>query len=546
MFHPSSTRPIWSDSAHVPHFGGTLSGAERRSFDVAIVGAGVTGLTAALRLAEAGKSVAVFELDRIGQGETAHTTAHLTEVQDLSFADLISHFGEAGAEHAMQAARKSIDLIESIARETGADCQFARVPGYRYSQSSRGRERFERELEAAHKLGAPCELLASAPLPFATAAALRFPQQAQFHPLRYLVALAAKAEALGCAFFEETRVRNIDEGERCRVETDRGDAFADAVIVAANVPVLNRFTLHPKLAAYRTYAMAVEIEGGWRPAGLYWDDENPYHYVRGATIDGADWLIVGGADHKTGQETSAERHFQSLDDWTRERFDVARVGRRWSGQVINSVDGLPFIGRGSASERVFVSTGYGGNGMTWGTLGGALVADLALGRNNPWQDLFDARRFKPIASARAFISENIDFPARMIADRFGRASGDKMDVLRENEGAIVRVGAKKVAAYRDPEGEIHLLSPVCPHLGCYVAWNDAEKSWDCPCHGSRFDPLGKLINGPAVADLASESRDDDPPFATEPAEAGERPPAGFGPPLLSMLSRACPCKTNKV
>jgi nitrite reductase/ring-hydroxylating ferredoxin subunit len=287
------------------------------------------------------------------------------------------------------------------------------------------------------------------------------------------------------------------------VVTPGGSVRARDVIVAAHVPVSNRLLLHTKIAAYRSYAIAMEVPN--ELDGLFWDTEDPYHYVRTERIDGHVFLVVGGEDHKTGQETDTEEPYRRLEAYARQRFGVLRpIAHRWSGQIVEPVDGLPFIGRNSFSSSVYVATGFSGNGMTFGTLAGMILSDLVLGLTNRYADLYDATRLPPLASMPTYVRENADFIRYLASDRIGRgdAGVDTTATLAPGQGRIMVVEGERVAAYRDARGVVHLLSPVCPHLFCDVRWNAAESSWDCPCHGSRFSGEGKLLNGPAVSDLA--------------------------------------------
>lgn len=532
------TKPLWLDTAVInkqPHQTGQVA------VDVCIVGAGITGLTAADLLRRAGKTVAVIDLARIGWGETGHTTAHLTEVFDIGYRDLINHFGEEGAQLACQSMRRAIERVEENALRHGIDCDFSRVHGYKYTEQRSECDELEAEAEAAVRLGVPNTLVFETPLPYKTARAIRFDHQAQFHPIKYLAGLARTIPGDGSYIFEETRMLDIEEGEPCRVTTDRGTIIADDVFIAANVPSSNKFFLVTKIASYRTYAIAARVRDQFDFRNLFWDNDSPYHYIRSQMVNNNPYIIIGGEDHKTGHGTHTAAHFQKLEEWARAHFDVEKIDYRWSGQIIEPVDGLPFIGRNPMSDHIFVATGYSGTGTAMGTLGGMIVSDLILNNQNPWVELYDAGRVKPLASMRNYLSENIDYPSRLIGDRISPTKDASADYIRENEGTIVRVGSKKVAAYRDPQGELHLLSPVCPHLGCYVHWNDAEKSWDCPCHGSRFSPTGKLLNGPAVTDLASEEYDENAPMIAERYEQ-QRSPDPLGPPLLSLFS--CPLKSK--
>lgn len=533
----SQTQSLWLETGPVQHFACLEDDID---VDVAIIGGGITGLTAADLLKRAGKTVAVIDLGRIGHGESGHTTAHLTELLDIQYRELISNFGLEGGRLACQASRKAIQRIEANVLAYDIDCDFSRVSGWKFTESVDDIEDLEAESEAALQLSVPNTLTYETPLPFRVERAMRLDHQGRFHPLKYLNALAEQVSGDGSYVFENSRALDIQEGEPCKVMTERGVVTARDVIIAANVPILNRFFLITKIAAYRSYALAFKSKRSWDSDHLFWDTADPYHYIRRADINGDTYLIVGGEDHKTGQDAHTETHYQRLESWCRQRFDFDTIERRWSGQIIEPVDGLPYIGRNSMSDNIYVATAYSGTGMTFGTMAGMLLSDLILGQSNPWEALFDATRVKPLAGARSFLSENVDYPARLVSDRLSPAQATGLNQLRENEGALVRIGGKKVAAYRDPDGHTHLLSPVCPHLGCYVHWNEAEKSWDCPCHGSRFDPVGRLLNGPAVSDLKPETTDEDLPYVAERYEAPPERGEPIGPPLLSFFQ--CPLK----
>jgi len=531
------THSLWLDSETIKRRQ-PLSGD--LDVDVAIIGAGITGITCAELLSRQGLRIGVLDQGRIGHGETGHTTAHLTEVQDISFQELISNFGVEGGRLACQALRRSIQLIESNVEAYSIDCDFKRLSCFQFAEKRDEVAELEKEAEAALALSIPADFFQTAPLPFEITAALRYDHQAQFHPLKYIHALADQAEQRSAQIFEQTRVLDVEQdGPQYVVKTDFGVVRCPHLVVAANVPILSKFSFFTKIAAYRSYAIAFELDSGQMDEALFYDLVDPYHYIRRQKIAQKDFVIVGGEDHKTGQDDHTAVHFDRLEGWCRARFSFGPVTHRWSGQIINPVDGLPYIGRSATDENIFVATGFSGLGMTFGTVSAMLISDLIQKEANPWSDLFSATRVKPLASFRNYVSENVDFPSHLIRDRVTPAEENDLASLRENEGALVRVGAKKVAAYRDPEGQTHLLSPVCPHLGCYVHWNDAEKSWDCPCHGSRFDPLGKVLNGPAMSDLKSEVAEDHNRYATENYETPPSP-TPFVNPLLTF--RSCPLK----
>ena len=493
------TDSLWR-ATHQP--GGFAPLARNIDVDIAIVGGGITGLTAAVLLCRTGKRVVLIERDAIGSGETGNTTSHLTEAVDARYQTLIKDFGEDGARMVAQSSRDSIDWIEAIVREAGIDCGFARVPGYLYTERADDLEWLASELDAARRAGCPVEWRDTVPLPFQTHGGVRWENQAQLHATRYLDGLLKEAISHGLQVFENTRVVGVHEDAPCRVETDHGTVRAGDVFVAANVPVNNRVLLHTKIAAYRSYAIAAPVPPDF-VNGLFWDTDDPYHYTRAQSVNGTTYLIVGGEDHKTGEESDTERCFDRLIAYTRQRFGGLTPEFRWSGQIIEPVDGLPYIGPNAVAQRVFVATGYAGNGITFGTLAGMIGADLILGHANPYASLYDATRVKPIASLVDYVKENVGFPAHLITDRLTSVNAEDRAVqsLKAGEGGIFDSDEGKVAVCRDRHGVVHACSAVCTHLGCDVKWNGGEQTWDCPCHGSRFTPDGTVINGPAVSDL---------------------------------------------
>ena len=390
-----NTKPLWLDTAIARRQG---SQAGLIEVDVCVIGAGITGLTAADLLKQGGKTVAIVELSRIAFGETGHTTAHLTEILDLDYRDLLGRFGLERGQLVCQSVRRAIERIEENIARYSIACDFERLPGYQYTDKKEQVAELEAEARAAISLGVPVEILDEAPVPFKTLKALKFEHQAQFHPVKYLSGLAENFVGNGSYIFEETRMLDITEGQPCRVTTDRGTILAKQIIVAANVPSSNKFVLHTKIAAYRTYAIAAKIVPGSAVSALLWDIDEPYHYVRRAMIDEGEFLIIGGEDHKTGHEGHTHNSFEKLEAWAKTHFNILTIEYRWSGQIIEPVDGLPFIGMNPLSENIYVATGFSGNGMTFGTVAGMILSDMILGRANPWQHLYDPSRVKPLAS----------------------------------------------------------------------------------------------------------------------------------------------------
>ncbi len=485
--------------------------AQDLTADICVVGAGLAGLTTAYLLAREGRSIVVLDKGPVGGGNTNRTTAQLSNAFDDRYSELVRIHGEHKAQLAAHSHTAAIDMIGAIAREEGIDCDFERVSGYLFAPPGGSRKLLDEELEAAHQVGlAQVERVARAPLAdFDTLPCLHFPEQGQFDPLKYLSGLVRAIQERGGQIYTDTPVEDVQDGEPALVRTRSGfTVTAQAVVVATNSPINDRVALHTKQGPYLSYVVAARIPRGSVVRALYWDTEDPYHYVRVQTPDGNDGgeegdtelLLVGGEDHKTGQADDADARYARLEAWARERFpSMGEVVYRWSGQVYESLDGLAYIGRNPGDSAVYVVTGDSGMGMTHSTVAGMLIRDLIIGRENAWAAVYDPAR-KPIKAANEFAKENLNVAAQYTALLTpGSATPTEVE---PGSGAVVGFGPSKHAVYRDDAGVLHTHSAICPHLGCVVAWNGGEKTWDCPCHGSRFDAYGRVLNGPAKADLA--------------------------------------------
>lgn len=507
------TTSIWMATAGEIPSDGKLT-ADARA-DVCIIGAGIAGMTTAYLLAREGKRVVVLDDGPIGGGMTGRTTAHLVNALDDRYYELERLHGERGARLAAESHSAAIDRVEMIVKAEGIECEFERLDGYLFVPPNESKAQLEDELKAAHRAGlTEIEMVERAPIKdFDTGSALRFPRQAQFHPLKYLAGLAEAIRRDGRGqLFTGTHASKIEGGDVARIETSDGHVVtASMVVVATNTPVNDRFVIHTKQAPYITYVIGARVPRGSVTKALYWDTPDPYHYVRLESMsdeeDAHDVLIVGGEDHKTGQADDANKRFAWLERWTRTRFPmIEKIEFQWSGQVMEPIDGLAFIGRNPLDEsNVFIATGDSGNGMTHGTIAGILLNDLIMERENEWATLYDPAR-KTLRALPEFASENLNVAAQY-TDLATPGDVDSTDEIKSGEGAIVRRGLKKVAAYRDDAGLIHERSAVCVHLGCVVDWNSKEKSWDCPCHGSRYDAYGKVFQGPANRDLSPVDED---------------------------------------
>lgn len=475
--------------------------------DVCIVGAGIVGLTCAYTLAKEGKSVVVLDQGAIAGGQTARTTAHLTWALDDRYYHLERLFGEEGARLAAESHSEAIDYIEKIILEEGIDCDFERLDGYLFVPPEDDKDILDKEFIAIQKTGKEVFRASKAPFSssFDTGPCLRFPKQAQFHILKYLQGLIKAILKYNGKIFSNTHVNHFEESSSsCVVSTQsRAKVTSQSVIVATCTPVNNRLFIHTKQAAYRTYVIATSLPKGSVPKGLYWDTADPYHYIRiqkHLSDPHLDWVMIGGDDHKTGQDHEVDAKYDDLEKWTKIRLAmVDKIEYRWSGQVFESMDSLAFIGRNPGNKNIYIATSDSGNGMTHGTIAGILIPDLILGKINPWKSLYEPSR-KTLAAAPTFIHETLNMVAQY-RDWFTPGEKEKIERLSPDEGIILREGLKKIAVYKDKENNVHANSAFCPHLGGCVRWNPGEKSWDCPCHGSRFNGCGKVITGPAINDL---------------------------------------------
>jgi glycine/D-amino acid oxidase-like deaminating enzyme/nitrite reductase/ring-hydroxylating ferredoxin subunit len=494
--HDGATISSWMGGVEVPS---TQPLAAPARVDVCVIGGGIAGLSVAYELSVQGKLVMVLEAGEIGGGQTGRTTAHLASALDDRFTELERLHGEEGARLAAQSHQAAITRIETIAHTEQISCDLQRVDGYLFLAPGDEAKLLELELAAARRAGLRAELLPRAPLPFDTGPCLEFPMQAQFHPLKYVAGLARAILARGGLIHTDTRVATID-GPRIVTQTGL-EIVADQVVVATNVPVNDVAVIHTKQAAYRSYVIAAEIPSGSIPPGLFWDTHEPYHYVRTHRSDEGTLLIVGGEDHKTGQDDDPELRWPALESWARTRFpSMGEVEHRWSGQIIEPADGLAFIGRNPGdSSNVYVVTGDSGHGMTHGVIAGMLICDLISGRPNPWETLYDPRR-RTLRALGEFAKENLNTIAQY-ADWLKKGDVEGLEDIPLGEGAIVRRGAQLLAVYRSEVGAPTVCSAVCTHLKGIVRWNRAEGTWDCPCHGARYSREGDVVEGPAIVGL---------------------------------------------
>ncbi len=472
--------------------------------DVAVVGAGIAGLSTAYEFARLGRRVAVFDAGTIAGGMTARTSAHLSYESDDYYQELIRLRGEDEARQYFQSQKAAVDRIEQIALRKGIDCDFARVDGYLFASGASDNGLIEKEREAAMRAGfADVTLLESLP-GRATGKALRFPNQARFHPLKYLSGLATALARGGVALYEQTRIVSFREKDgQVTLQSAGGQTIRAGVAVAAtNSPVNDFVAIHTKQAPYRTYVFAAPVAKGTVPDCLFWDTQDPYHYVRLQPRQEDDLLIVGGEDHKSGVVADGELRIAALRDWAEELFGpLGETEFAWSGQVYEPVDAVPFAGRNPGNDNIYVITGDSGEGLTTGVAGAIIVAALAQQGQCPWAPVYDPGR-KTVKALGEFIKENAGVAKDMAQHLTGGEVASLADIA-PGQGALLRLHGEKVAAYRDDDGRLHIVSASCSHAGCVVHFNPFERCWDCPCHGSQFGTDGQVLAGPALKPLAS-------------------------------------------
>ncbi len=483
--------------------------------DVVIVGAGIAGLSTAYHLKRAGLRVAVVDRTRVAEGNSALTTAHLTWMLDAPVVRLRRDFGPRAAATVLEAHAAAIDEIERVVTVERINCDFERVVAWRCGLSAGDRPALEQDAEAARALGRDCDYVPPEAAPLhAAGGALRVPRQARFHPRRYLLALADRVDGDGSRVFENSPVTETTHtGDTWVVRAGDTVLAGRHLVIATHSPLGLVPSLQARLEPFQTYALAARVPTGSLPEGLYWDCGQPYQYTRIQRGDGFDVVVVGGADHKTGEAGDNPRAHGILAEYLRSVLGVSdcEITHEWSGQVLEPADGVAYIGRHPGESRNrWVATGFGGNGMTYGPLAGMVLRDLVQGTAGPWTEVFDPGRSMALAGAAQVVRSNADVAYQFVARRLARAECDGVNEVPRGEGRMVKVRGRKLAVFRDAAGSLTALSPVCPHMACLVDWNARERTWDCPCHGSRFSATGEVLTGPAKAALHRVALDEEP------------------------------------
>lgn len=474
---------------------------ENTVYDTLIIGGGITGITTALLLQQAGQKCIIAEAHTLGFGSTSGTSAHLNTFFDATYNEIEKDFGEDAAKLVATSGKEALALIAQLAEEYQIACDLEYKSAYLYSENKEESKQLREILESSKKAGVAAETTNTNGINVPFHSSILFKDQGQFHPLKYILGLSSAFIAAGGIILENTFIREVSfEEELHLASADDTRIRARNVVYATHIPPgISQFNF--RCAAYRSYVLGIRLSDNNYPRELVYDMQEPYHYSRTHVIDGQEYLILGGEDHKTGHE-DPEQAFKNLEDYARQYYAVASVDFKWSSQYYIPVDGLPYIGLSpGVDDRTYIATGFNGNGMIFGTLSAKILSDLILGRDNPYARLFSPSRMKPVAGFMDFIKENADVAYHFITDRFSAEDIDSLDELEPDSGRIVEYKNHRLAVYKDPEGKVWTLNPICTHAGCVVNFNAVEKSWDCPCHGGRFDCKGKVLTGPPRENL---------------------------------------------
>ena len=469
--------------------------------EVCIIGGGITGVSLAYILAGQGRDVVLLEAEHIGAGATGATSAHLDPLTDLRPSDLLERYGEKESKAILDSNFKAMNFIEAISRNHALSAEFKKVPGSFVAFNEDETKLLERELKACEKLGLKANLQNFVSDPMGIKAKLSFNLHARFHPTKYLFCLAKAARQRGARIFQNSMVKEINDEKAI---LDKVSAKAQIFVMATHMP----FGLHPiiqsRVYPYRSYMVMAKVKDEF-PDELIWDLQSPYHYMRRVGDGKENLVLIGGADHRTGEKVNTLDAYERLKNFARAKLKVESFELEWSGQFYLSSDGLPYIGKVSPLENIYYATGFEGNGLTFGTIAAQIIGDEILEVSNTYSKLYSPTRLNIASSGKRFIGHNLTTAKDFILDRFGGDQKSPND-LKEGEGEILFHNGEQIACYKDEESKIHALSPVCPHAKCHVRWNNSEKSWDCPCHGGRFTATGELLQGPPTEGL--KCRDD--------------------------------------
>lgn len=496
---PKQPEPCWRDNLPFPTFPAL---EKNTTTDVAIVGGGITGITAAYLLANKGLSVTLIDASDLLNGTTGHTTAKITSQHGLIYDQLIKDFGEEQAKLYYEANNDAMHFIRDTVKKHDIDCDLTTEDAYVYAGTDEYISKVQAEFTAYEKLGIPCEYTESIPFSIPCKAAVVMKNQSQFHPLKYLTALIPTLIDAGIKIYEHTTAAKVeDEGSKHVIHTTSGQTITcKYVLTASHYPFNDEIGLYfTRMHPERSYVLGIKTDEDY-PGGMYLSAESPSRSLRDTTIDGEHLILVGGESHKTGQGIPTMEHYEALQAFSHQFFTVTDIPYRWSAQDLITVDKVPYIGAATKNHpTILISTGYGKWGMTNGTLAAKILTDRILEKENRYASLFDPSRFEA-KSLKNLVTENANVAKELIKGKLS-ASPQSLEDLSIGEAAIIRVNGEKSGCYRDQTGQLHVVDSTCTHLGCEVAWNSGDTTWDCPCHGSRYSIDGTVLEGPAVNPL---------------------------------------------
>ncbi len=473
----------------------------QRNFDIVIIGGGITGVSTALQLQKAGKSCLLLEANNLCFGTTGGTTAHLNTLLDSSYNDISSNFGKEKAKLVADSVKEAINLVRKNIADYNIDCGFEEKDAFLFAQNKNQDQELEKIAEATTEAGVDLEYTTRIPVPIAFTKAIKVSGQAKFIPTRYVYGLARAFELAGGIILEHCKTTGAKENGQVEVETNMGTFYCNALVYATHIPPTVNL-LHLRCVPYRSYAIAVTLSDENYPGGLVYNMYDPYNYYRTEVVDGKKCLIGGGYDHKTAHSENEEQCFRKLEAHMRGNFKVQDVLYKWSSQFFEPADGLPYIGKLPGHQgNIFTATGFGGNGMVYSHVAALLLSNILLNHESPYMDLYNPNRIKPVAGFVNFISHNADVVKQFAGKWLPHEDLESLVSFPKGEGKVVNYNSTRIGLYKDDDGKLHAVNPICTHLNCEVKWNGAEKSWDCPCHGARYAVDGQVLTGPADKDL---------------------------------------------
>jgi len=490
---------VWQES--VDEYLPTNKIDSSKIYDVVIVGGGITGISTAYHLQKAGMNCLLLEAHELCFGTTGGTTAHINTLLDVPYSIIEKKFSKEKARLVAESVKEAVNTIRDTISKHNIDCDFKTTSATLFAKTDKQKDELDKISAATKEAGINNNFINKISIPIKFLKAIQVDEQAKFNPVRYVHSLAMEFEKAGGTILQQCRVISADENENVTIETSKGKYTGRGLIYATHIPPGVNL-LHFRCVPMRSYAMAVILKNNEYPEDLLYDMYDPYNYYRSQEIDGKKYFIVGGKDHKTAHEENQEYLFLELESHIRKYFEVKEIVYKWSSQYYESPDGLPYIGQLPGHNKIFVATGFGGNGMPYSTVAALLLTKMITNQDSAYKDLYDPNRLKPVAGFTNFVSHNADVVKQFASKWFSHEDLHELAELATDEGKIVNFKNEKIAIYKDIDGGIHALSPTCTHVGCEVKWNNAELTWDCPCHGARYSYDGRVLNGPAIKNLS--------------------------------------------